>query len=147
MQHGREDDRRRVDGDPRLEAALEEEQGRAQQAGLGVKPAAEVLVGRIDVEPPVHRQEHRRDQDQRQRGAEVVLDEPEAVLVALAGHREKRHRAGLGGHHREADGGPPRAAVALQVAAQAQPTAPLPDAVGRDPDHARDQNHDSRASS
>ena len=142
VQHGREDDRRRVNGDPRLQSALQEEQSRAQQAGLRVEPAAEVLVGRVHVEPPVHRQEHRRDQDQGKRGAEVVLDEPEAVLVALAGHREERHRAGLGGHYREADGGPPRAAVALQVVAQARPPARLPDAVGRDPDHAHDQDHE-----
>ena len=95
---------------PACEAALQQEQARAEQPGLGVEPAAEVLVGRVDVQPPVHRQEHRRDEDQRQRRAEVVLHEPEAVLIALAGRREERDRAGLGGHHREADGGPARCA-------------------------------------
>ena len=98
-----------VDGDPRLQAALEQEQRRAQQPGLRVESAAEVFVRRVHVEPPVHRQEHRRDQDQGERGAEVVLDEPQAVLVTLAGHRQERYRAGLGRHDREADGCPPSA--------------------------------------
>ena len=52
---------------PACEAALEQEQARAQQPRLGVEPPAQKLVGRVDVQPPVHRQEDRGDDDQRQR--------------------------------------------------------------------------------
>ena len=78
-QHGGEDDGRRIDRDAGGEPALQEEQPRAEEACFGIEAPAQKLVGSVDVQTPVHRQEYRRDDDQRQRHAEVILHEAEPV--------------------------------------------------------------------
>ena len=107
-EHGGENDGRRVNGDAGGQPALQEKQGRAEQAGLGVETLAQIFVGGIDIQPPVNRQEDRGDDDQRQRQAEIILHETQVRLDTLAGRGEKRDGAGLGGHDRKADGEPAR---------------------------------------
>ena len=84
-EHRGDDDRGRVDRHAGGEAALQQEEAGAEQAGLLVEPLAEELVGGVDVEPAVHGQEHGGHDDERQRQAEVVLHEADAALEALAG--------------------------------------------------------------
>ena len=138
---GGEDDRRRVDRDAGREAALQEEERRAQQPGLRVEAAPEVLVGRVDVEPPVDRQEDRGDQDQGEGRAEVVLHEAQPVLVALARRGEERDRARLRRHDREADRRPsPSCRRPSGRRCRLLPVARPPDAVGGDADQGAEQD-------
>jgi hypothetical protein len=50
---------------PAARTTLQQEEAGAEQARLVVEPATEELVGRVDVEPPVHRQKHGADDDER----------------------------------------------------------------------------------
>ncbi len=131
-EHRGEDDRGRVDSHPRGEAALQQEEAGAEQARLLVEPPAEELVGGVHVEPPVHGQEHRAHDDERQRQAEVILHEADAALEALAWDREERDRARLCGHHAEADGPPPGGRVAAKIGVEAPHVARAPGAVRGD---------------
>ena len=82
--HGREHDGGRVDGDAGGDAPVEEKQAGAQQAGLLVKPLAEILVSGENFKPAKHRQEDPGDDDHGERRAKVILDETDPALVALA---------------------------------------------------------------
>ncbi len=127
-----EHDGGRVDRDARAQPALEQEKARAEQAGFRVEAAAEIFVGGVDVQPPVNRQEKRRDEDQREGRAEIVLHEAETVFIPLSGHGKERDRAGLRGHDRQADGEPARVATALEVGLEVALSARAPDPVGGD---------------
>src|SRR5262249_20776643 len=70
-----------------------------------------------------------------------VLDEADAALVALAGDREERDRAGLGGHHAEPDGAPAGGGVAAEIRVQAPHVARAPGAVRGDA-HDGAEQHD-----
>src|SRR5664279_638671 len=97
-QHRGEDYRRGVDRNSSSQPPLQEEQRRAQQTGFAIETTAEKFVSGVNVQTPVHRQEHRRDEDQRQGQAEVILDETKPVLKTLAGSRDKGDGARLSRH-------------------------------------------------
>jgi hypothetical protein len=135
-----EHDRRRVNRETGADPALQEKQRRAEQARLLVEAPPEKFVGRVDVEPAENRQENNRDDDQRERSAEIILHETEPVLVALAGRGEKRRRAGLRGHHRHADGEPAGVGRAREIRAEVAPAARAPRAVGGNAEQRADEN-------
>ena len=137
----RDDDRGRVDRHAGGQPALQQEEAGAEQARLLVEPLAEELVGGVDVEPPVHGQEHGAHDDERQRQAEVVLHEADAALEALAREREERDRARLRGHHAEADRAPAGGRVAAQVRVEAPHVARAPGPVRGDA-HDGAEQHD-----
>ena len=139
--HGGKHDGGSVDGDARAQPALHKKQARAEQPRFPVEAPAEVFVGGVDVEPPVNRQKKDRDDDQRQRRAKIVLDEPDPVLIALARDREKGDRARLRGHDGKADGQPARVAGALDIGGQVAAPARLPHAV-RGNAHERAEQHE-----
>ena len=76
--------RRSVDGDAGAERALQEKNRRAQQPRFQIETLAQIFVCREDIQLPVNRQEHRRDDDQRDGHAEIKLHEAEPALIALA---------------------------------------------------------------
>src|SRR5258706_248583 len=73
------DEGRRVSRPAGREAGRQQEKAGAKQARLLVEALAEELVGRVDVEPPIHGQEHRAHDDEGQREAEVILYEADAT--------------------------------------------------------------------
>jgi len=112
---GGKDDGGRVDGDSGGEPALQEEEGRSEQTGLGIKAVPEKLVGGVDIQTPVHWQEYRGDDESGPAAFQNNFARSPAVLIALAGRGDESDGAGLGGHNRNADGGPLHVRVALQV--------------------------------
>ena len=63
---------------------MKEEEARAEQTRFPVEAFAQEFVGGVNAEPAVEGQENGADDDERERQAEVELDELEAVGRALA---------------------------------------------------------------
>ncbi len=132
----------RIQGDAGRQAPLHQEQERRQLPGLAVEAVLQELVGGVDLQPVVDRHHHRRQEHHRQRQPEVELHEAHAVLVGLARRRQKRDGAGLGGHHRQADGDRGVLVVAPQVAlAAGHARARPPHAVDADESQGAQQHH------
>ncbi len=140
-QHGGEDDGGRIDGHPGGEAALEQEEPRAEQTRLAVEAPAEELVGGVHTEPPVDRQEHGGHDDEGEGQPEVVLHESDAALESLPRDGKEGDRARLGGHHGQADRPPADGLAALEVRVEAPDMARAPGPVGGDADHGAEQHH------
>jgi len=128
----RQNQRRRVDRQACGQAALEQEQERRQQPGLGVEPLLEVFVRGEDFQPVVDGHRHRGDADHGQRQAEIHLDEPHAVGVSLAGGGEEGDGARLGGHDGQGDRVPAHAPARQKVFLEAVCLAALVDAEAGD---------------
>ncbi len=80
-----ENNRRRVDGNPRCQSALKEKKRSTQQTRFRIEARAEIFIGRVDIESPIDRQKHDRDEDERKRHSEIVLHKAQPVFVALPG--------------------------------------------------------------
>ena len=139
-EHRGENDGRRVDGDAAGDAALDQEEKRAEQSRLLVEALAEIFVGGENLQPLIDRNENRADDDERERLPEIVLDEADSAFVGLARHREKRDRAGLRGHDRQADGSPADGFVALEILAKIRVIIGAPNSVKRDREDRREQD-------
>ena len=140
-EHRGYDDGGRIDGDTRGETALDEEESGAEETGFAVESPAEIFIGGVNAEPAVDGQENRADDDERERQAEIILDETDAAFEALPGDREKGDGAGLRGRDRETDGEPTRALAALEIGVEVVGVARAPRAIGRDADH-RPEEHE-----
>ena len=115
-EHDRQDDGGSRDDHAAGEAAAGEEQQRRQAARLRVEPPLEILVGGVDPRAEEERHHREREDDHRDRQAEVELHEPHAVRVPLPRRAHQRDRAQLRGHHREPGGPPRQAPLGQQVA-------------------------------
>ena len=135
-----EDERRGVDRQAAREAALEEEEEGRQAADPYVEALLEVLVGRVDVQPVVERDSGDREDDHRERQAEVELDEAHPVGVGLPRRREEGDGARLRRHDREADDPPRGGAARHEVALHVRLVAALRDAPGDDEDERRPED-------
>ena len=132
--HDRENHRRRRDDHAALQATRQQEQQARQRARFRVKSPLEIFVRGVDARAIEERHRGDREDDHRERQAEVELHEPEAVAVALPRRADKRDRAELRGHHRQAYG-PPRIAPipqdeAVDLVAVLRPAEPVPDDEG-----------------
>ena len=134
VEHERQHDGRRGDDRAARHAAREQEQQAGEAAGLRVEPFLEVLVRRVDARVVEERDQRHRQDDHRQRQAEVELHEAHAVVVALTGRADHRDGAELRGHHRDARRPPGNAALGEQVAVELVAVFGSPQAVVNDPD-------------
>jgi hypothetical protein len=139
-QHGGEDDGRGVDGDAALEAALEQEDAGAEQAGFLVEAFPEVFVGGVDTELAVDRQEDGAHENEREWQTEIILDEGDSVFEGLARQREIGDGARLRGRDRQADGKPARGGAALEIGVEVIGVARAPRPVGGDADDRSEQH-------
>ena len=139
-EHGGEDDGRRVYRDAGGQAARHEKESSSEQTRLGIKPVSEIFVGGINIQPPVNRQEHGGNQDQRQRHSEIILHEIQPAFVSLAGRGNECNGAGLCGRDRNADGEPADLLVAAQIVVQVPVPARMPGAISGNGQHAADQD-------
>ena len=112
---GRKNNGWRVDRDSGSDASLHKKQERAEQLRLPVEPLAEVLIGRVNFQPLIDRNENRAHNDQRERLPKIILDETYAALIGLARHGKKRDRPGLRREDREPDRSPSNARIALEI--------------------------------
>src|SRR5204863_3890127 len=83
-------DGRCVDCDPAGDPALNEKQKSAEQPRFFVETLTEIFVGGENFQALVDRHEDRADHNERERLAEIILDKPDAALVGLPRHGEKR---------------------------------------------------------
>ena len=126
---------------PGGEAALEQEESRAEQARLPVEAPAEVLVGGEHTEPPVDGQEHGGHDDEGEGQPEVVLHESDPALESLPRDGKEGDRARLRGHHGQADRPPADGLAALEVRVEAPHMARAPGPVRGDAEHGAEQHH------
>ena len=133
-------DGRRVDRDSGGDAALDQKQKRAEQPRFLVEALTEIFVGRVNFQPLINRNENRADDDERERLAEIILDESDSAFVSLTRHGEERDRAGLGREDGKADGSPANARVTLEILAETRVAARAPQSVKRDREDRRDQD-------
>jgi hypothetical protein len=105
-----------------------------------IEALAEIFVGREYLQALIDRDENRADDDEGERLAEIVLDEPDAAFVGLPGHGKKGDRPCLRGHDREADGPPPDAVVALEVMAKIWMAVGFPESVKGDSQDRREED-------
>ena len=113
---------------------------------LAIEALLQVLVRRVDAGVVEERHQRDRQDDHRERQAEVELHEPHAVVVALSGRADHRDGAQLRRHHRDA-GGPPRdAALGEEVAVELVAVLGPPQAVEDDPGEKRRAGASSRSS-
>ena len=133
-------DGRRVDGDSGGDAALDQKQKRAEQPRLFVEPLAEIFVGGVNLQPLIDRNKNRADRDERERLPEIILDEPDAALVGLAGHGEKRDRAGLRRQHGKPDGSPANRSITFEVFAEIRMIVSAPKSVERNGEDRREED-------
>ena len=140
-QNYRQHDGWRVDGEPRGNAALAQEDDTGQRAGLGVEPVFQVFIRGIDAGAIKNRHHHGRDHDHGDGQSEVSLHEAHAIHVRLAGGGDKRDGAGLGGHDGERHGVPRHGFAGEQVAVHRVAAAAAVQAVGDDGNQRREQDH------
>ena len=140
-QDHREHHRRRVERQPHAQAALDQKNQAGGQARLGVKALFEKLVSGNDFSFVKVRNDDRRDDDHRQREAEIKLDEAHPVHVGLAGGADKRDGAGLGGHDGKPHRPPGHALVGQQIAADGPAAPALVQTVADDEDQGQDQDN------
>src|SRR5215469_2239200 len=124
--NGGENYRRSVDGNAGSEPPLQEKQKSSKLARLQIEPALQVLVGRIDLEALVQRNDRRREDHHGDRQSEIELHEAHSVLVTLPRGGEKGDRAGLGRHDRQANRQPSSIATPSQVRVDAADAARSP---------------------
>ena len=80
-----QDDRRRIEGDAKRQATLNEEDDADERSGLHVEPLFQVLVGGVHLRTVEQRHGGVRQDHHRQGQTEIELHEPHAVHVRLAG--------------------------------------------------------------
>ncbi len=144
-QDGGEDDGRRVNGEAGAQAPLHEKQRRAEQAGFGVEPLAEIFIGGIDVQAAIDGQKHGGDEHQGQRHAEIILHEIQSAGIALAGSGDEGDGAGLRGGDRYANGQPADVFIPLQIVAQIAMPPRMEGGIGRDAQQAAQQDDEIEA--
>ena len=76
------------------------------------------------------------------RQAEIILDERHPLLVGETGRREKGDGAGLGRHHRQADGPPLHRVIAAEIPFQVAAAAGLPGPVCGDGQKSAEEDDD-----
>src|SRR5256714_529850 len=136
----------RISGEIALDLRLvgpeigEGEEKSAEQTRFFIETLPEIFVGSENFQALIDRDEDRADHDERERLSEIILDEPDAAFVSLAGHGEKRDRAGLGGEDGEADSSPANRPVAFQVFAEVRVIVGSPESVKRDREDRREEN-------
>ncbi len=86
------------------------------------------------------RHDGQREDDHRDRQAEVELDEPQAGRVRLARRAHQRHGAHLRCHHRQADRPPRQRPVGEKVAFDLVGSLRAPQPVDDDPDDVDDEH-------
>ena len=112
----REHDRRRVDRQPRREAALHQEDEARRARASCVEALLQILVRRVDVRAVKDGHRGRADDHHRDRQSEIELHEAHAVDVGLPGGGDEGDGAGLRGHDRERHGVPRHRFAGQQVA-------------------------------
>ena len=131
---------RRVDRDSGGDTALDQKQKGAEQSRFPIEPLTEIFVGGVNLQPLINRDENRADDDERERLAEIVLDESDPAFVGLTRHGEKRDRTGLGREDGKTDRSPANAFVALEIFAKTSGDRGAPQSVERDRENRRDQD-------
>ena len=119
---------------------LHQKQKRAEQSRFLIEALAEIFVGGVNLQPLINRNENRADDDERERLAEIILDEADPAFVSLARHGEKRDRAGLRGENGKADRSPANTFVALEIVAETFATARAPESIERYRQNRRDED-------
>ena len=107
--------RRRGERDAERRRAADHEEEARERARLRVEAPLEILVRGVDARAREERHDGDRQDQHRERQAEVELHEAEAGEIAQAGRAADRHRAQLRGHHRQADGKPRQRAIREEV--------------------------------
>ena len=74
-EQGGKNDGRRVNRDAGSDPALHQKQKRAEQSRLPIEALPEIFVGGVNLQPLINRDENRADDDERERLAEIILDE------------------------------------------------------------------------
>src|ERR1700748_2672161 len=136
----RENNRRGVNRDPARDAALDEEQKPAEQPRFFVEALPEIFVGGENFQALINRDKDRADHDERERLSKIILDEPDAAFISLAGHGKKRERAGLSREHGKADRSPANRPIAFKIFAKVRVIVSAPKSVKRDRDDRREEN-------
>ena len=140
-QNHRQHDGWRIDGEPRGDAALAEEDNTSQCARLGVEPVFQVFVRGIDAGAIKRRHHHCTDHDHGDGQAEVSLHEAHAIHVRLAGGGDERDGAGLRGHDGERHRVPRHGLAGEQVPVHRVAAAAAVQAVGDDGHQRGEQDH------
>jgi hypothetical protein len=107
---------RRRQRNAQRERPSHQEQEAGQRSHPHIEALFEILVGGVDPRPGEERHHRERQDDHRDRQAEIELHEPQPGGIRLAGGSDQRHRAHLGRHHREADRPPGQRPVGEEVA-------------------------------
>ncbi len=110
-----DDDRRRGQRHAERKRAAHEKQKARERSHADIEPPLEILVRRVDLRAVEKRHGRHRQDDHRERQAEIELDESQAGEVRLSGCADERDRAHLRRHHREPDGPPRQRPVAEKI--------------------------------
>ena len=115
-EHRRHHDRWSRQGDPKRRRAADEEQKARERSRLRVEAALEVFVGGVDARACEERDHRQRQDDHRERQAEIELHEAKAREIPEPRGADDGDGAHLRRHHRQADRPPRQRPVREQVA-------------------------------
>ena len=139
-EQGGQNNSRRIDCNSGGDSSLHEKQERAEQLRLAIEALAQVLIGCVNFQPLIDRNEDRANNNESEWLPKIILDEPDAALVGLARHGKKRDRSGLGREHGEPDRCPANARIPLEVLAEGGAPAGSPKTIQRDRQNRGDKN-------
>src|SRR4030095_11825657 len=105
-----------------------------------IESLAEVLIGRVNFQPLIDRNEDGAHNNQRERLPKIILDKTYAALVRLARHRKKRDRPRLRREHGESNCSPANTRIALEILTERGASAGSPEAIKRDRQNRGDEN-------